>query len=148
MLQSEKSTHTCGWKGMRDVRAQHGWCQLVTRRLQRWAAATLHRVLRPCSWVWCFYSLQCFIFFLFGCYWHLAGRGQRYSRHPKMPRIASHNKEFSGSDVNRVKVGKSWSKRSLQLPLHFLVTEHLTYHPREVPYCRQMAVTSIGAFPA
>lgn len=36
MLQT-KSTHNCGWRGMTTATGQHSWCQLVTRRLQRWA---------------------------------------------------------------------------------------------------------------
>ena len=46
---------------------------------------------------------------IFGCYswggggsWHLAGRGQRYSKHPTAHRTAPDNKEFSSFAITEM----------------------------------------------
>lgn len=55
------------------------------------------------------------------CYWHTVDRGQRCSRHPKMPRIAPHNKESLAQNVNSIKVGRNPGLEGNFVTLHPLL---------------------------
>lgn len=84
----------------------------------------------------------------FWCYWHLIGRGQRCSKHPKMPRIVSRNTKFSGSKCQQCQGWETLSRRRPSPPALFCNKSTQHANQGKVPSYRETGVTSTHAFPS